>query len=151
MMKHVRNSLVLRGRPTKLTDAVAAKIAQAMARGYFLESAAYLADVSPRTVQRWMAKGKKHPGYGVYGKFFLTVKKAIAECQGQMHEALVREGEKDWTALAWLMERRWPKQYGRKQLVNIEDNGERHKQMTLEQLIRWAERIEAPTRLSVLR
>lgn len=55
----------------------------------------------------------------------------------------VRKGKKDWTALAWLMERRSPRVYGREQVVRIEDCGSEPEPMTLEQVIRWAERIEA--------
>lgn len=134
------------GRPPgsdKLTREVAAKIISRMSRGYYLETAAYWAEVSPRTVYKWMAKGKKTPGVGKYGKFYSAVKKALANCTGNFHDQIVRKGKKEWTALAWVMERRFPKQYGRKEVVTVEDKGAPRQQMTIDQLVRWAERIEA--------
>jgi len=130
-------------RPTKLTDEVAAKFVAAMARGYLLETAAYLADVSPRTVHTWMAKGRKAHGRGTYGKFYAKVRKAIAECQGSMHDHMVRLSKRDWAALAWLMERRWPKLYGKKEVVRITTGGRTTDEMTMEQLERWVTRVEA--------
>ncbi|MGH8544065.1 MAG: hypothetical protein ACREX3_10650 [Gammaproteobacteria bacterium] len=46
-------------------------------------------------------------------EFFLAVQKALAEWELQQLEAIAEAGKKDWRASAWLLERRFPDQYGR--------------------------------------
>lgn len=87
------------GRPPKLTEDQEKEILALVAHGLTIrEVAAYLM-VSSRTVFRY-AKGKD---------FCHNYKKAKVE--GKLRSLSVIAAQKDWTAHAWLLERRWPEQY----------------------------------------
>jgi hypothetical protein len=127
------------GRPTLLTDEVAAAIVRHVADGCPVSVAATAAGVGVRTVRRWLARGRAGgPGTGPYMALLAALQKARAECAaasvahilqaGEPHEQVatrtVRRGDavvttttartaRDWTALAWHLERTYPEEFGR--------------------------------------
>jgi transposase len=77
----------------------------------FVEFAAMRAGISPRTVYRWMERGRRE-GIGRCYEFMSAVKKALAEYQLTLQQQIAAADQ--WQAKAWLLERRFPKQWGRK-------------------------------------
>lgn len=106
------------GRPSKLTPAVAERIAKALEQGMPQETAAKLAGVEPRTFYEWMAQGRREDGRHEYQQFAQAVTLARATFQesviAEIRNAFTpgEHGVRDWRALAWLMERMFPEQFG---------------------------------------
>jgi transposase len=137
------------GRIPKLTQAAHDAIVGAVGKGVPITHAAALAGVHYATVARWMARGRKDTA-GMYREFCDAVKRATAEAiqtrVGRIEEAATggqvveqrqvvveKEGVKtttttvkytrpEWTADAWVLERRHPDEFGtdRKRLAELE-------------------------------
>ena len=105
--------------PIELTTETALKITNALASGVPRTHAAALADVSVRTMMRWREKGAAALS-GKYFKFCRDMKRAEAFFVAEQLAVIKKIGqgkyESDrapvWTALAWLLERRFPYQFG---------------------------------------
>lgn len=118
------------GRPTKLTEEVTKVICEAIELGSTYKLAAAAAGVSDRAMTNWLARGRQGgPGNALFVRFVRAVKDAEARgvktCLEVIRKA-AREGT--WTAAAWLLERRYPAQYGRVSRMPVEhkrdDEGE---------------------------
>ena len=112
-----QNKTKRRGQPTKLTAEVQARICAAIAAGSYLEPAAAFAGICEATLHNWLARGEREPG--PYRDFLEAVKKAEAEielhCVKQIREAIRTQ----WTAAAWLLERKYPGRWGRRQEIEL--------------------------------
>jgi len=92
------------GRPTKLTEELARKIAAYMEAGNYFETACILGGISERCGYNWLKRGEKENG--LFRQFFQSIKKA--ECVAE-NEALayIQSGFKNWQSKAWFLERRF--------------------------------------------
>jgi succinate dehydrogenase flavin-adding protein (antitoxin of CptAB toxin-antitoxin module) len=95
-----------------------------------METAAAYAGVTARTVRNWMAKGKRESG-SEFAEFRKSVLQAKAIAEVNDLEELKKS--KDWCVIAWRMERRNPKAWGRKKVVMVQ-TGARRRQRTLEEI-----------------
>jgi len=125
------------GRPTKLNKAVAAKILKELERGAPIEAAAPLAGISRRTFYDWVQRGARalaaeEAGKEVpdeekpYAEFCTAVEQVRSEWETRQLEgieAAAEAGPQHWTARAWLLERRFPDKYGRRDRM---DHRHRH-------------------------
>lgn len=100
-------------RPTKLTAEVHNAICEAMRKGHYLESAAALVGVAPKTVREWCARGEDEPDSD-YGKFRAAYEKACAEAVNRALGVIEDASATQWQAAAWFLERRQPVQWGRR-------------------------------------
>lgn len=114
------------GRPTKLTAQMQEAICTALEKGNTRTSAALLAGINRATLYRWMQE---------HASFCDAIEKAEAEAQERLlHRIRVaaevgmtvtrKDGEVveypgAWQAAAWILERRWPTQYGRTSTVEM--------------------------------
>ncbi|MDV6237532.1 hypothetical protein CH379_018015 [Leptospira ellisii] len=108
------------GRPSKLTKAVKEKFFAAISNGHTYESSCALAGISERAFYQWKAKGtdaseKRNSEYVQFVQE-LAEKEALAKIK------LLSDIQKSdsWQAKAWILERRWPEEWGRKDKVSIE-------------------------------
>lgn len=101
------------GRPTKLTPEVAGRICRAVRAGNYIDIAATLAGVHRATLYDWLKRGHAE-GRGLYYEFAKALDKALAESEVRDVERIDKAGEKYWQAIAWRLERRFPKRWGRK-------------------------------------
>lgn len=115
------------GRPTIYSDALAARVATHIRGGVPLEHAAWAEGLPSTTAFRWMEEGAT--GKEPYARFYAQVKEAEGKCVVELtgeikgaQKAPKGEAEPLWTPKAWLLERRWPKHYGRTQ-VEVEHTG----------------------------
>jgi hypothetical protein len=100
------------GRP-KISPEKQQVILNAVRAAVPLNRAAALAGVHVSTVHAWKAKGKVAKD-GPYREFFDALKreegvfitKALTEIQA------IAKNAKQWTAWAWILERRWPEEFG---------------------------------------
>lgn len=131
------------GRPCKLTSAVQECIVAAIRAGAYREIAARLANIHKATLYRWLEEGREAKT-GKKRDFYEAVKKAEAEWEQEQVEAIreIAEGgqllsrtttEKkngdtvtqemltrpEWTARAWLLERKAYERWGKKERVEL--------------------------------
>ncbi|WP_448539831.1 terminase small subunit-like protein [Roseiflexus sp.] len=93
------------GRPTKFTSERADIILDTLRRGASLAAAAAAAGVNPDTVLNWRRARRV---------FAIAVERAMAEGALRALDAIWTAAESgDWRAAAWLLERRYPEDYGR--------------------------------------
>ncbi len=83
-----------KGRPTKMTAEVVARLAAAIALGLTDEEAAALCDIDDRTLTRW----RKKP------EFCRAVQKATATRTAKRINR-IEEGKSGWQGTAWALER----------------------------------------------
>jgi hypothetical protein len=66
-----------------------------------------------------MKKGKLSDNDKLYVDFFDSIKKAEAEAQAFLLRTIRVKSLEQWQAAAWMLERRWPNMYGRKDRVEV--------------------------------
>lgn len=99
------------GRPLQIDQPAAAAVIEATGKGMPRVHAAAVANITPATVWNWMSKGRKQQS-GPYRLFFEAMKKAEADFIQRNLEAIEAAGKDSWQAMAWLLERRHPEQFG---------------------------------------
>lgn len=106
------------GRPTKYSSAVVRKICKAVAKGCSREAAAALGGISASTLHEWRNQ---------FSEFSDGLEKADArfeaECVASIRKA--GRGTRNWTANAWLLERKFPWHYGKTDRHEIRTQHER--------------------------
>lgn len=107
------------GRPTGLTPAVQERILAALRVGNTQRCAAELAGIGERTFYEWMARGQT--GENPYAQLVQAIKEAEAESERYLVEQIRNAGgeAKQWTANAWMLERRRPKDWGKVERVEL--------------------------------
>lgn len=107
------------GRKTKLTPDVQKEIGQNIILGMPIKFAAEAAGIGETTFYRWMQSGEKAKR-GKFREFWEYIK----ECQAkavQLHVKLITRAanEGSWQASAWILERRHPNEFGRKDRIDM--------------------------------
>lgn len=94
------------GRPTKYSRTVAARICRAVRKGCSREAAAGLAGINPDTLYDWQHR---------FPEFSEALQKADSELEAECVSNIRRAGRsrRNWTANAWLLERKFPHRYGK--------------------------------------
>jgi len=107
------------GRPSKLTDILVKEICEYIATGNTFERACRLSNISESIFYDWKAKGEKEK-QGKYLDFLEAIKKA-GEKFKQTNIDIIQQAAKDgtWQAAAWLLERKHPEEFGRRDRVAI--------------------------------
>ena len=101
----------------KFTPEVLSTLLNAIADGCGVYDACYIAGVSNTTYNRWM---KEEP------EFVQAIKVAEAEYKRTKLKLISEAGEQKnmWSANAWLLERKWPEQYGKRDAVDVTSGGQ---------------------------
>lgn len=111
-----------RGRPTKITEELVKTITEYIKAGNYPEVAASLAGVSRATFYNWLKKGHEHKT-GIHHDFLDSIKEAEDYAEAAGVERIRKAGEKNWTALAWWLERKHPERWGRRSDLKLEHSG----------------------------
>ena len=113
-----------RGRPSKLNPERLEKILQALREGNYRDTAAEGAGIAYNTFREWEKKGEVEEK-GKFHDFSAAIKKAEAEGELLHIRRINRAGEEgNWQADAWMLERKDPKKWGRKDATKLELSGE---------------------------
>lgn len=107
------------GRPTDCTPEVTARICKAIRVGMPLEHAAEAGGIHRSTFYRWMqrAEDNEQP----YRDFRDAVERAVRECEERALRRISKAARLgSWQAAAWLLERRHPEHYGRRDRVQMD-------------------------------
>ena len=107
------------GRPCKLTAALIEQASDLIAQGLPYYSTAAACGISTATFMAWKATGHEHRAASIvslFSDFLEAIEKASAQLQLAMLSkitAVAENSTQQWTAAAWILERRWPSEYGR--------------------------------------
>lgn len=103
------------GRPTKLTAARLKRIEEALRLGASYRLAANLAGVSESTFYRWLEASETAKPGTLMARFWVSVTKASAQGGLTNLKRIDAAGEEgDVRAAMWILERRFPKDYGKR-------------------------------------
>lgn len=126
------------GRPPILTSVIIEQICDLIIEGRTIERAAKLSGVSATSIYRWLALGKKDDSEPIYLELVERVKEATECSEFELLQALRIAGSdsKNWRAQAWLLERRFPEKYGKRNpekaaSVKIPENTEESSHLTV--------------------
>lgn len=112
--------MLLVSRSTRLTPELADRIANLISTGNYATVVCGLVGIGESTFYRWLARGEKAKS-GLYREFWEKVKKAEAAREAKWVKDI--EGDPSWQSKAWLLERRYPDRWGRREVnVNMNQN-----------------------------
>jgi len=129
------------GRPSKITLEIQEKICSAMLMGAYIETAAAYASINKQTLYTWMKKGNAQKA-GIYRTFLDAIEQAMSKCELRDLEAIdkVATGRPEkqdingniisqsmapnWKAAAWRLERKYPKKWGRREQIHVENDSD---------------------------
>lgn len=114
------------GRPTKLTKELQTRICEYIYSGSSKQDAALLCGITRKTLENWLERGKTEE-LGMYVDFAEAVETALAAFKQTQIDLIATAAEKHWQAAAWLLERRFPREWGRREALEVEAHSE-HKQ-----------------------
>lgn len=102
-------------RPIEITDQCIAQICEGLRLGMSREQASACGGISKQTFYVWQKEGSSNPPKSLKHKEFydaikMAEKECVADCLNVIKEAAFKG---NWTAAAWLLERRYPADYGR--------------------------------------
>lgn len=100
--------------PYKLTPEVHERIVEVFAVGGTGKMAAGCAGISYMTLARWIQAGESSEGDTPERKLCEAIKKAEAECFRNALQKIIDASDKNWTAAAWLLERKLSDEFGKK-------------------------------------
>ncbi|CAN5420774.1 hypothetical protein BH11PLA2_BH11PLA2_32730 [soil metagenome] len=105
--------MATKGRPDKLDLDRQKVLLTAVRAGLPLKHAAKLAGIGRSTLFKWLAKGRSE-SRGPRRDLVDALKKAETELMREALDSIrkIAKTAKQWTAWAWLLERRWPDDFG---------------------------------------
>lgn len=109
------------GRKTKLSQKITDAFTKAIGEGVSIVAACQFAGVCERTYYTWTSKGEA--GKEPYIQFVQAIKKAEAKAEQRWVRVIETHAADTWTAAAWLLERRFPDRWGRRERVQQEHSG----------------------------
>jgi hypothetical protein len=110
----------------KLTPAVQEEICKWIRAGSFRETACAAAGIPSRTLRDWITKAKRDREQGIRSRY-TDLEDALEEASEKFLAVglakIVKSGEKDWKALAWVLERTHSAKLSTKQTIEHETGG----------------------------
>lgn len=104
-----------RGRPCGLTLETERVLLSAIERGLPYKQAAALAGISYMTLNRWRRQGEVDGAPAEFRDFCYRLEAAEARAANTLLQAVSKAGrERDWRAAAWILERRYPEDWGKR-------------------------------------
>jgi transposase len=116
--------------PRKLTEAVEKRLCEAIALGCSKTIAARLAGIDRATLWRWTEQGEADLDQekdSVYCNLCNGLKKAEAAFQAYALTVIHDAAPQNWQAAAWLLERKRPEEWGRRDRVQTTEQMEQLK------------------------
>lgn len=100
------------GAHCKLTPELQKKLIECIESGLVYDIACDAVGIDSSTFYRWLREGKANL-CEEKNQFYWAIKKAKANCAKNLLDIIKKHGIKEWTASAWLLERRYRKYYGK--------------------------------------
>jgi hypothetical protein len=108
---------------TTLTPARHKRIVELLKQGHFRETVCAQVGITARTLRNWVARGEE--GDPRWSQFARDVREAESNIEVDTVFRINLAGEKDWKALAWFLEKRFPRHWGRHEAAMVKLEAER--------------------------
>jgi len=112
------------GRKLKIEDDIQQRLLEAIERGLTIADACIYAGISEKTYYNWLNKDisliKDEKERERFVQFLQSLKKAQSECQMYCLDFLMKD--KSWQSKAWVLERRFPDRWAKKDMTLNENN-----------------------------
>lgn len=108
---------------TKLTPERAERLLALVKAGQYRSTACAAVGISDRTLRTWLEKGDS--GDERWAEFTRKFREAEAETESRAVVQIQIHGKKDWRALAWWLERRFPQRWGDLKAATVKIEQER--------------------------
>lgn len=108
------------GRHEKLTSELIEQVKSYISAGNCVKAVCQYIGVSESTWFRWIERGEKETG-SIYYDFLESVRSAESAAEIRAVTGIVAAGKKDWKALAWFLERKYPEKWGKKKEDEVDD------------------------------
>jgi transposase len=105
------------GRPTSCTPELIANMAECLELGYTIKLACEACGIVTSTFADWMNKGEA--GEEPFTEFSSAVRAAQKKAADYHLRSVQKHANVDWRAAAWMLERRFPDDYGKKDSVKL--------------------------------
>lgn len=97
---------------TLLTPERAQKVLRSVRLGLSASQASEAAGLHKRTVSRWLHRGSQPEAPEIYKRFAKDFRLAEVDQRARLLYIIEQAAKKDWKAAKWLLEQRWPEDYG---------------------------------------
>lgn len=114
------------GRPSKLTPKTHTALVTALTSGCYRETAAKVAGIGVSTLYRWLEQGEadiEHNRTTPYRELREAIEKAEADAEKKLLDTIQAAAPKNWQAAAWMLERKNPDRWGRRDAMKLEHSG----------------------------
>lgn len=110
------------GRPCILTRELIEQVASLLPRALYIETVAGQVGITSETFREWQRLGAREnrrreegkepdPTLNLHCEFSSTIKRVTAEAEADYLSCIQAAGSQAWTALAWILERRFPQRW----------------------------------------
>jgi len=145
---------------SSLTPQMLLNLCDQLRKGHFPETAAALCGITKQTLVKWIRRASEPGAPKIYIDLALSIERAQAEAEARELEIiricsqgyrpkydesgkLVMAGRNpNWQAAAWLLERRHPKKWGKREQVNL-TTGDEDRPIDLDKIKRQNEELMA--------
>jgi len=105
----------------KLNKKIQDHICEVLKDGNYIITACEASGISKNAFFMWMNKGEKATE-GIYKDFYDSVKKAQADSETFLLKTIKVKSLEQWQAAAWMLERKFPERWGRREYVKVIDD-----------------------------
>lgn len=102
-----------------MTPELITHAAQLVSAGNYIATVCKYLDIDESTWYRWMQKGQRQKE-GLFYEFYKDIKKAEAAAEMRAVTGIVAAGKVSWQALAWYLERKYPKRWGKREQIDLD-------------------------------
>ena len=111
-------------RKPKLTEKMIETAEKLIAAGNYQRHVAQYLGIDESTWYRWLQKGERAQQNSLYSKLYKAVKKAEAEAVARNVTIIQKAAQDTWQAAAWWLERKCPEEWGKKNKLDVQADGE---------------------------
>jgi hypothetical protein len=104
------------GQPPKINDELIEKICECLSLGMTITDSCATVGICNDTYYVWKGLGLKTPD-SIHGKFLSKIKEALANGQKELVKKIKQDDS--WQSAAWILERRYTKTWGRKDVLSV--------------------------------
>ncbi|WP_296789926.1 hypothetical protein [uncultured Methanobrevibacter sp.] len=105
---------------SKLTPELQKKFCDAIENGDSILGACGYVGIDESTYYKWMKKAEEAKGRSKFVKFKECVDKAKAKALHNFEQVITRASTEHWQAAAWMLERRHPNMYGKRDKIEAD-------------------------------
>lgn len=105
---------------SKLTPELQEKFCDAIENGDSILGACGYVGIDESTYYKWMKKAEEAKGRSKFVKFKECVDKAKAKALHNFEQVITRASTEHWQAAAWMLERRHPNMYGKRDKIEAD-------------------------------